>query len=197
MQFLPDYRVNFVWRRSKSEAWLKFGRVARNFAPYKKLLMRSFLKNRKKSRLKNQDTERTWTSNPLLESIVIPALCDLIWFDISFFNLFCQRLYVRFWFLLFFQLGHFGIRMWSKSVTKILIDCLIGGMIDWLINRLDIDWSICWLIDWLVDLGVGVARLLPDGRLRIDYEDASSLGIYLNILEVLFLLLNLVLIVKL
>ena len=28
---------------------------------------------------KNQDTERTWTSNPLLESIVIPALCDLIW----------------------------------------------------------------------------------------------------------------------
>ena len=27
-----------------------------------------------------QDMERTWTSNPLLESIVIPALCDLIWF---------------------------------------------------------------------------------------------------------------------
>ena len=41
-----------------------------------------FLKYRKKSRLKNQDTERTWTSNPLLESIVIPALCDWIWFDI-------------------------------------------------------------------------------------------------------------------
>jgi len=37
-----------------------------------------FILNRKKSRLKNQDTERTWTSNPLLESIVIPALCDLI-----------------------------------------------------------------------------------------------------------------------
>ena len=80
MQFLLDYRVNFAWRRSKSEAWLKFGHVTRNFALYSKLLMRPFLKNRKKSRLKNKDTERTWTSNTLLESIVIPALCNLIWF---------------------------------------------------------------------------------------------------------------------
>ena len=85
MRFLPGHRVIFVWRWSKSEAWLKLGRVARNFAICKQMLMECF-KNRKKSRLKNQDTERTWTSNPLLESNVIPAPCDLIWFDLKAVN---------------------------------------------------------------------------------------------------------------
>ena len=58
MHFLSDYRIDFASQGSKSEAWLKFGHVARNFTLYKQMLMGCF-KIRKKSRLKNQDMERT------------------------------------------------------------------------------------------------------------------------------------------
>ena len=73
------YRVNFVWRRSKSEAWLKFGRVTRNFALYKKLLMRFFFLKGKRS---PDWKTRTWKGLQSITGVHChprPLWFDLIW----------------------------------------------------------------------------------------------------------------------